>query len=223
MAKTQTHVVEPGETFPAIADKHGFPDWKPIWEAQANEAYRKQRPNPMVLLPGDIVTLPQSTPLEKKPCAAGQEHEVVAQRHPMYLVLELVDLNAEPFASGTNYTLRLGQGQKPIKGSLGAQGKLKEKIPISTTEATLTLEVKLTEGTITLIEMSLQIGHLHPADTVTGLQQRLNNMGYIAGVVDGMYGNLTVAALRNFQAANTIEEQGLGEKTVKQLIEAHGA
>jgi hypothetical protein len=58
----------------------------------------------MVLLPGDVVTIPDKKPLEKTPCAAGQEHKVVIHRHPMYLVLELVDIDGEPFPSGTNYT-----------------------------------------------------------------------------------------------------------------------
>jgi hypothetical protein len=218
----ETHVVKQGETFPSIADRHGFSDWKAIWDAQANAAFRKLRPNPMVLLPGDVVTIPDKKPLEKTPCAAGQEHEVVIHRHPMYLVLELVDIDGEPFPTGTNYTLELGTKNKKVKGSLGANGKLKEKIPPTISKATLTLELEVSKGTKTKIEMLLLIGHLDPADSVTGCQQRLNNMGYTAGKPDGMFGNLTGAALRDFQLANSVKEKGLGELTVKKLIEVHG-
>ena len=51
-------------------------------------------------------------------------------------------------------------------------------------------------------------------DTVRELQTRLKNWGYYTGSVDGIYGSLTVAAVKYFQRVNGLAVDGIvGEKT----------
>lgn len=51
-------------------------------------------------------------------------------------------------------------------------------------------------------------------ETVRELQTRLKNWGYYTGSVDGIYGSLTVAAVKYFQRVNGLAVDGIvGEKT----------
>jgi hypothetical protein len=52
------HTVQRGETLSGIAAKYGFSDWKKVYQHPANEALRKQRPNPNNIVPGDKVNIP---------------------------------------------------------------------------------------------------------------------------------------------------------------------
>lgn len=58
-----THTVKKGEHLTGITKKHGFPGgaWKKIYKASYNAPLRKRRPDPNVILPGDIVALPMFT------------------------------------------------------------------------------------------------------------------------------------------------------------------
>lgn len=56
--------VRKGDNLWDIVGKYGFPskDWKKIYNAPYNKAFRKKCPNPNVIQPGDIFVLPRFTP-----------------------------------------------------------------------------------------------------------------------------------------------------------------
>jgi N-acetylmuramoyl-L-alanine amidase len=69
----------------------------------------------------------------------------------------------------------------------------------------------------------LQIGHLDPVEETTGIQGRLNNLGFDCGEVDGIIGPQTEAAVRAFQDEHSLEADGIpGPKTQAKLKEVHG-
>lgn len=57
---TMSHTVKKGETLIGIVKKHGFNGkaYKKIYGAPYNAKLRKKRPDPNVILPGDVVNLP---------------------------------------------------------------------------------------------------------------------------------------------------------------------
>ena len=59
-------------------------------------------------------------------------------------------------------------------------GVIEQPIPPGVTQAKLTLGEGDEEEVFTL-----QIGHVDPIDTDSGIQARLNNLGYPCGSVDG--------------------------------------
>lgn len=52
------HVVRSGDNLSSIAQKHGYRDWKVIYESKCNQPLRLLRPNPNFIKPGDTVMLP---------------------------------------------------------------------------------------------------------------------------------------------------------------------
>jgi hypothetical protein len=90
-------------------------------------------------------------------------------------------------------------GGRAIEGETDAEGILREKIPPDTDR----VELNILGRTIELL-----IGHLDPVDQVTGLQARLNQLGYMPGPVDGIFGPKTKAALSAFQILNGLSVSG---------------
>jgi peptidoglycan hydrolase-like protein with peptidoglycan-binding domain len=70
---------------------------------------------------------------------------------------------------------------------------------------------------------TLVLGGLDPLHTVTGIQARLNNLGFHTGAVDGVIGPITRRAIRKFQASRSLIVDGIvGPKTREALARAHG-
>ena len=69
---------------------------------------------------------------------------------------------------------------------------------------------------------SLALGALDPMETVTGVQARLNNLGFCCGKVDNVVGPRTRAALRAFQSSENLEVTGeVDDATRSKLLAAH--
>jgi len=58
----QKHTVKSGESLSSIALKHGFRNWKTIYDAPENEEFRKKRPDPHLIKVGDVVMIPERLP-----------------------------------------------------------------------------------------------------------------------------------------------------------------
>jgi peptidoglycan hydrolase-like protein with peptidoglycan-binding domain len=78
----------------------------------------------------------------------------------------------------------------------------------------------LGDGTDDPIDLCL--GALDPADSVTGVQARLTNLGVDVGPVDGILGPLTTAGIAEFQRQRGLPETGeIDEATSTKLAEVH--
>lgn len=60
-------------------------------------------------------------------------------------------------------------------------------------------------------------------DYVTDLQERLRQLGYYEGSVDGSYGQTTETAVQRFQEATGLEQDGQVQDTTWQALEQHEA
>lgn len=67
------YVVQSGDTLVRIAERFGYGDWRDIYHAPENAAFREARPNPDKIFPGDRLILPGREPAPGK-FAAGQRH-----------------------------------------------------------------------------------------------------------------------------------------------------
>lgn len=211
------HVVEQGECLVSIAGRHGFRDYKSIYDHPENADFRSRRPNPNLIFPGDKIFIPDVKPAVFE-CETGRLHRFVAHRPTRKLNLKMADLVGEPIA-GAEYELFLDGDPVPRKGRTGDEGEIQMEIPFDARSATLLLAGHAVE---------LKIGDLNPMlhvedHGVSGIQARLANLGYYSGPVDGSFGEDTEAAIRLFQEDHDMDVDGVVTDELRsKLDEKHG-
>ena len=215
------HIVEQGEYLSSIAKQYHFTDYRRIYDHPENAEFKRKRPNPNVIFPGDELFIPD---LEERLEARSTEKRHFFRLKGPKLLLRIIvkDDEGHPFADAA-YTLRVED--EIYKGTTNRNGLLQHEIPIGAVSGELTLERnKLT--------WPLQIGHLDPVDEVivnkaiiSGIQARLNNLGFVCGPVDGILGPKTITAIRAFQkdVLKRAEPDGEPDKATRdRLISEHG-
>lgn len=207
------YVVEQGDCLSSIAERHGV-WWETVWKHADNEGLREKRGTPSVLLPGDVVAIPDELPKVYK-IATGKTHRFVAKSNVTKIRIRF-QVNGKAIEEGEPYELYVDEATEPVRGKLKSSGELEEKVPAEANSVTVLLKNRK-------IGQRFMLGHLDPADTPTGAQARLRQLGFYHGAVDGKLGPLTLAALRGFQKAqNLTPSEELDDATVSALKKAYG-
>jgi hypothetical protein len=216
-----THIVSQGECLASIAHKYGFVDWRPIYERPENSDFRNKRPDPFVIHPGDKIFIPD----RKQRVENGEtekRHVFRLKRAKSILRIVLRDEEGRPISS-KKYRLKVGD--KEYKDTTQQDGLVEKEIPAKAVECELTvwLDDKTNpEGST----WPLQLRHLDPVEEITGVQARLNNLGFDCGPEDGICGVRTEAALRAFQEKHENERLVVNgkpdEQTRAKLKKLHG-
>lgn len=214
MAKT--HQVKQGDTMVSIALRYGFRDWRAIWSHPDNWKIRAARPDPQILYEGDEVIVPDKD-VQKTACGTGSTHRFVLKAAPVFVRLHLKDEEGQPVA---DHRFLLEVGGRSIEGRSGPDGLIHEEVPPESHEGKLTLWLREDGAPFT---WKVKIGHLDPADTISGVQARLNHLGYHPGEVTGEMNEQTAAALRRFQErlGYKVPTGDLDERTRRGLREMH--
>lgn len=211
------YTVLQGDHLSKIAKDNGFTDYSVIWDHPNNADLKQQRQNPNVLLPGDQVFVPdmeqkqESGPTDKK-------HTFAVDKKTLKLRLVLEDLYEKPIAGAQCALLVDGQ---PYQLTTDSSGKLEQEIPLDAKEGFLTVRGDQTPFANEVI--ALKIGHLDPVTEVSGQVARLNNLGYVAGELDGSDADAFESAVEEFQCDHGLKVDGdCGPKTQAKLKQAHG-
>jgi hypothetical protein len=210
------HIVQQGECMVKIALLHGFHSHRVVYDHPDNAELREKRPNPHLLFPGDVVIIPDRT-LKDLEAAAGRVHRFVVKQPARVLRVRFQRPKGEPLA-GEPYTLRFDT-RRTVEGQTTGDGFLEEQVLPDESGAVLRIEQRV---------VALRLGHLSPVgdvenDDLSGIQARLQNLGYEIGPLDGRYGRRTRAALALLQAVEGLEVDGLpNEETLAKLEELHG-
>jgi N-acetylmuramoyl-L-alanine amidase len=209
-----THQVQQGECLVSIAESYGF-FWETLWNLPENKAIREARRDPTVLLPGDVVTIPEKT-VKEYVRPTGARHTFRVKNVPARLNLRLRDEGGNPRA-GLAYVLIIDGVE--TRGTTDGDGAVRAPIPPTARRGAL----RVTDETGEEESYELDLGTLDPADTVRGAQARLAQMGAYAGAVDGRMGEAFSAALRSYQASQGLTLTGeLDASTQASLRETHG-
>ena len=211
MPKEQT--VQSGDCLSSIAYENGH-FAETVWNDPANTSLREQRKNMNLLVPGDTVTIPDKR-LREEAVNTGAEHRFRRRGVPAQLRLQVLDLD-QPVAN-QRFTIAIDDSA-PITGSTNAEGRLAVPIPPNAQRAVLTVG----EAGGAQLEYELALGHLQPAETIAGVQARLNNLGFECGGEEGAVGPQTEEALKAFQGQNDLPVTGrLDDATRTKLVELH--
>lgn len=96
------HIVKRGENLSIIARNHGLSSWRRIYEAPENAEFRKKRPNPNLIQPGDELVIPDKVP--------GRAPLEPTGRHTFKLTAP------EPLAPQIEFVFVREQDKRPIEG-----------------------------------------------------------------------------------------------------------
>ena len=103
------------------------------------------------------------------------------------------------------------------KGSTDGDGKIEQSIPPNARGG------KIVIGELR-DEYLLNFGHIDPIEEISGVQGRLNNLGYDCGLIDGVLGKQTKEALLAYQNDHGLNKSGdIDEETRRLLKEKHGS
>src|SRR5262245_53829369 len=203
------HEVKPGETLLGLAAANGLESWRDILDRPENAELKKKRTDPGILKAGDQVFIPNKE-MGHEPAAVDAKHTFKIGPPKAWLRLTVKDADGQPHA-GKKY--ELSAAGKTVSGNLPAGGLIKQAVPIDTTEGTLTVWVgNNSQG------WSLEIGHMDPIDELSGVQARLNNLGFDCGEPDGVEDEDTQNAIRAFQVRLGLEATGAVDDALRQKI-----
>ncbi|MEO6002392.1 MAG: peptidoglycan-binding protein [Opitutus sp.] len=203
------YVVQQQDCLASIAAHHGY-TWKYLWNHSQNSELKHKRKLPTVLYPGDVLYIPEKEPRQE--CGAtGKRHRYTKKNELVYFRIRLLE-DGYP-RKNLKYELRVEN--LTYHGYTDGYGKLQQKIPAYVTEAKL----------VTAEDNYLfKLGQLNPVDEISGVQQRLRNMGYYGAAADGQMSDGIHSALKAFQEKHGLTANGeLNDHTRAMLVEVHGS
>jgi hypothetical protein len=207
------HVVSQGECLIRVSAENGY-WWETLWNHADNAELKKGRKNPNVLLPEDRIRVPKVR-LKTEDGATEQKHKFKCKIEPSILRLR-VSVFDEPLA---NKPYKLEVEGKLYTGTTNGDGQIEQKVPCRARAGHLVVGEPPEER-----EYDLQIGDLDPLDTIAGIKERLNNLGYAAGpICDWDYFNNWPVpafrkALRKFQLNHDLKITGIVDKMTKDAL-----
>jgi hypothetical protein len=207
----QRHVVAAGDCISSIGLKYGFfPET--IWQAPENEELRTLRPNPNVLVAGDVVMIPDKQERTEKR-GTDARHKFRRKGVPEVLRFQFF-VAGEPRAD-ESYVFEIDGKVIAEDGRTDADGKIEHDISPGAREAI----VRFADES----EYVFKLGHLDPIDTLRGQQSRLLSLGYFGGALDGQASAALHDAVARFQIENALDPSGeLNDETRSALERKYG-
>jgi nucleoid-associated protein YgaU len=226
-----------------IAAQHGFADWKTVWEANGDLKSKRKNPNLLFkgdkLNKGDVVKIPDpKAGSDSGSTGSTLSFELVGQTLFLRMRILKDDFTALPNAE---YELLIDGVAAPFKGKTDGNGQIEAEIPRTTQAGILKLRVPFPlsesagtsgapaggaqQGEVPVV-WNLQIGAANPilekapdGPCISGVQQRLNNLGLNTGPIDGIKGPNTTAAIKAFQKLFGLSESGNADSATQQKLE----
>lgn len=207
MSKGKQHCVKKGDCISSIAEQNGL-FWETVWQHGENSQLREKRDDPNVLLPGDMVFIPDKV-VNQEICATGQRHSFVKLGVPAKLNLKVLD----------NYEVQSNEPYELIidgvhhSGSTDANGNLEHSMQPKAKVGRLTLT---NSGRV----FELELGGMDPISEQSGVIARLENLGYDMSGSEKKF----QIAVKQFQSMQGLEVTGkVNADTKSKLLIVHGS
>lgn len=240
------HVAAQGDCIDSIAKKYGF-FADTLWQAEENRALRELRKDRNVLMPGDVVVIPDLR-IRTNSVATDKRHTFRRKGVPARLRMKF--LRPVPPREGGGGAAAGGAADDPSRYEEVRSAAEEEFEPIAGAAFVLEIDGAATEGrsdadglvdvpippeavrgrirffsgTADEIAYDLALGEMAPVDTVAGVRKRLANLGYPC-LPSGEEGDADLQeALRRFQIDQGLETRGsIDQDTRDRLREVHGS
>jgi len=211
---SKPHVVQQGEHLTKIAYEHGV-DAATVWNDPENADLKKLRGTGDILLPGDVVHLPDGE-RPAQPVSVGTLNRYVASPPKVKLALVFHD-GPKPLANEACEIAGLG-GSEAAKKETAGDGALELDVPVTSRELTITFPKKE-------LSFLVRVGDVDPHSEASGLAQRLSILGYLSDYRgdEGDAEELLRIAVRAFQKDHDLDQNGdIDDATRSAILKAHG-
>lgn len=196
--------VKQGDCIFSIAVENGF-FADTIWNHPNNAELKQKREDPNVLMPGDIVFVPDKR-LKEVSEPTNQVHKFKCKNTPKTFQIRLMCLDSP--MKDKAYKLIVDGVEK--EGKTDSEGWLRQSISPNAKIAKLILDDQTT--------YELKLGNLDPIDEISGIQGRLHSLGYYEGSINGRMDEKTKEALEIFQRSQDLEVTGEADEKTKNLL-----
>lgn len=202
------HTVVPGTSVARLAKQYGLAP-ATIWDSPDNAELKALREDMNILAPGDVVVIPDKrTGGVARP--TGARHVFRRVGVPMPFRIQLLTLGTP--RKNQSYVLEVGGVR--YDGVTDDEGRIERYLPNESETGRLIVN----GGEI---DVEVRLGHMTPVAQLSGIQRRLNNLGFNCGAPDGVMNDATNAALRAFQAAIGSEPTGEVDDATRDALETY--
>jgi N-acetylmuramoyl-L-alanine amidase len=214
------HTVKQGETLSRIARQYGFSSAQVLYDHPENQNFRQLRTNPDIIYPGDKVFIPEKTPTsfkvktnKKTTFTVKREKEILRTR------IKLEDESDDSLASQKAI---LAIADQQIESQIAADGFVEWKLPKKIARHGV-IRLFLDEEDKVTHEIKIDLGSLDPVTESSGVQARLNALGFYCGEVDNKIKEKSEQAIKKFQTAKQLTVDGIaGPITQAELENQYG-
>ena len=203
------HTIRQGESITSLAERYGH-FVETIWNHADNADLRQRRTDMDILMPGDVVVIPDKR-LKEVSKSDKQKHVFRRRGVPAKFRMQLFDFDTP--RANQDYTLSIDG--KLRNGTTDDQGVLEEHVPTGAREGILIIGEDN-------FRIKVLFGELNPVDDITGVKQRLRNLGYDPGPIDESESPVFKSTLAAFQRRVELEPTGeLDDPTRSKLKDLH--
>jgi hypothetical protein len=211
------HKVVQGESLASIAKHYGFRSEDVIYNHSNNSDFKKLRPNPDIIHVGDEIFIPEINPAKYQ--VELNKKTTFIRKHPKENLSLLLNFEEDEDAQGAGIDAILIVDEIEYSSKSDADGLVEWKLPktpIRTGMVKLFLEPDQNEATHAF---EVKLGDLNPVSENTGIQARLNGLGFHCGKIDSKIKNKSEEAIRKFQKVNDLVVDGVAGKNTQQALE----
>lgn len=214
------HTVKQGETLSRIARQYGFASAQVLYDHPENQNFRQLRTNPDIIYPGDKVFIPEKTPPSFK--AKTNKKTTFIVKREKEILRTRIKLEDESDDSLASQKAILAIGDQQIESQIAADGFVEWKLPKKITRHGV-IRLFLDEENKVTHEIKIDLGSLDPVTEASGVQARLNALGFYCGEVDNKIKEKSEQAIKEFQTAKQLTVDGIaGPITQAELENQYG-
>lgn len=206
------YTVQQGDCVVSLAHANGLLP-EQIWNHPANASLKAKRQDLSVLMPGDILTIPDKQP-GSRPAQTNKLNTFVRKAVPAKLKLRFVDSKGD---SRVDVPFRLEVDGKTVKqGVTDGQGGIEANIPCDARSGM----VILNQTEI----YPLNLGTLDPSTEKSGVTKRLQNLGLLSvDCDDDDEKNARIAFKIKYCGASPDIDPHFTKSDLQKLVEIHGS
>jgi hypothetical protein len=162
----QPYVIKQGDYLALLAHRFGF-DADAVWNDPANDDLRDLRSDPNLLSATDVLYIPDQLDVEPPThdLDVGQVNAFVSDSPTIDVSLKFIE---PEFASKSISIPELPDLTDLVTGD---DGTVKVSVPVTLQQFTVVFDDETT--------FACKVGHLDPVDTLPGVIQRLQNLGFL--------------------------------------------